>query len=202
MAEECTSFDLRISYFLNEHLRSSKVSVETVSQALAILGELAPPPRLFATLRSAMAHADPYVRSTCALALGRRVDSLPWIRRLAEDNDERVRANTVEALWGRKGAEIESVLLTALNDAHHRVAANAAFGLYLTDPERYLPTVGMFVNHALPGFRCAAAWIIGKIGNPEHMSMLKPLLLDKNDKVRRAGFKSLATLRSAKGRAA
>ena len=71
----------------------------------------------------------------------------------------------------------------------------SVYGLCLIDPEKYFPKVASMIEHLLPGHRAAGAWLLGRIGDPRRLPMLKPLLLEKNALVRGAAFRALQTLR-------
>ena len=178
---EDSSYDLKVSEYLHDYLRSRRVEIEVVERVLEILGEIAPPRRLFATIKSVMSNASPQVafvikliferyaaqdaagpRSKPATPVAGDSHRLPWIQKLAADNDDRVRANTIEALWGRSGPEIETIFENAFADLHHRVAANAAYGLYLIEAAKGIPKVEALLQHSQPLRRAAGAWIWGK----------------------------------------
>ena len=58
---EDSSYDLKVSEYLHDYLRSRRVEIEVVERVLEILGEIAPPRRLFATIKSVMSNASPQV---------------------------------------------------------------------------------------------------------------------------------------------
>jgi HEAT repeat protein len=194
-AEERSSYDIEVSHYLTQQLLLPQADVDVVERALEILSAIAPPTRLHGALRTALAHDDPRVRSKAAGALGQCVADLPLLQRLLADGDPRVRANTLEALWHSKGGEIEAAFLRGFKDSHHRVVANAAYGLYLFDPEKHFDKVSALIGHPHSGYRAAGAWLLGKIGNPKHLPMLRPLLLEKSADVRGAAFRTLKILR-------
>jgi HEAT repeat protein len=196
-AKENHSFDVEVAQFLNAQWMATRVDMVAVERALEILGAIAPPGRLFGVLRAAMAQNDLAILSKAALALARHVDNVPVLEKLMTNPDSRVRANTIEALWGRKLDDLEPLLITALADRHHRVAINAAYGLYLLDPYKYIGEVEQFVNHPKAVHRAGAAWLIRKIGDPKYLPMLKDLVRDQSAEVRKAAFKTLALLRAA-----
>ena len=106
-----------------------------MERAIEILGAIASPARLFGVLRAAMSQEDPGIRSKSALALARHTDNMPILNKLVTDPDTRVRANTIEALWGRKISRFGANYLSELSeDDNHRVAINAAYALYLVNP--------------------------------------------------------------------
>jgi HEAT repeat protein len=196
-SREDHSFDLQIARFLNCQWMARRADVAAVERALEILSAIASPARLFGVLRGAMAQVDPGIRSKSAMALARHTDSLPILNKLVTDPDTRVRANTIEALWGRKIPEVAELLQRALKDDNHRVAINAAYALYLLDPLKHIAEVEAFVKHPQARFRTAAAWLIRKIGDARHLSLLKTLVRDDSQDVRRAAFRTLAALRPA-----
>lgn len=201
-SREDLSYDLQVAQFLNTLWMARRIDMEAIERAIEILSAIASAGRLKGVLRSAMAQEDPGVRSKSALALARHTDNMPILNILALDSDPRVRANTIEAMWGRKLAGAAELLETALRDDNHRVAINAVYGLYLLEPLRHLEKVEGFVRHPQPRYRMAAAWLIRKIGDATHMGLLKPLVRDDSPEVRRAAFRTLAELRPAAVKAA
>ena len=194
-SKEDLSYDLQIAQFLNAQWMARRADVGAVERALEILSAIASPARLFGALRSAMSQDDPGVRSKSALALARHTDNLAFLTKLVTDPDTRVRANSIEALWGREIPGIAELLQESLKDENHRVAINAAYALYLLDPVRHLAEVEVFIRHPQSRFRMAAAWLIRKIGDARHLNLLKTLVRDESQEVRRAAFRTLAALR-------
>jgi HEAT repeat protein len=196
-AEERRTYEIEIFRYLTQQLLLSDVDVDVVERALEVLLAIAPIARLHGALRSAFAHEDARVRSKAAIAVARCIADLPLLQRLLGDTDARVRANTVEALWYMREPEIEAIFFRSLADPYHRTVANATYGLYLIDPEKYFSRVTLLVDHPHAGYRTAGAWLLGKIGDAAHIPLLRPLLLEKNTDVRGAAFRALAALRAA-----
>lgn len=195
-AEDRRSYDIEIFRYLTLQLTAARVDVDIIERTLEILAAVAPPARLHGAIRTVLGHEDAHVRSKAAVTIGRCVADLPLLQRLLTDSDPRVRANTLEALWQMKGSEVESIFMRALGDLHHRAVANAAYGLYLIDDQKHRDKVSALIEHRSAGFRAAGAWLLGKIGDPKNLPLLKPLLLEKNAEVRSAAFRTLKTLRS------
>jgi HEAT repeat protein len=189
------SYESQIADFLNTQWASGSVDLPAIERAIEILGAIAPPTRLFGVLQVAMSQQDSCVRSKSALALATRTDSLRVLNKLVTDSNARVRANTIEALWGRHIPGVEELFQKALTDGNHRVAINAAYALYLLDPAKHMADVETFLNDPRTRFRMAAAWLVRKIGNPGHLCLLKTLVRDESAEVRRAAFRTLAVLR-------
>jgi HEAT repeat protein len=196
LAEERQGYDTEVFRYVSDQLTATKVDLGVIERGIEVLDAIAPRARLHAVLRAALAHEDGRVRSKTAVVVGRMVADLPLLQRLLADSDSRVRANTLEAVWGMKGADIEMIFVRALGESNHRVVANAAYGLYSIDPEKYFPQITGLIDHAGAGHRTAGAWLLGKLGNPDNLPLLKPLLVEKNSEVRGAAFKSLKILRS------
>ncbi|MES1260330.1 MAG: HEAT repeat domain-containing protein [Acidobacteriota bacterium] len=196
-ARENLWYDLQIIQFVSDQWDARHIDMGALERGLEILGAISPPRRLFGVLRTAMSQDDPELRSKAALALAKHVENTSVLEKLATDGDARVRANTIEALWHRHTPAAEAVLLRALDDTHHRVAINAAYGLYLMNPGKYIGQVEAFVGHPQPGHRIAAAWLIRKIGDPGLLRLLKTLVRDDDPEVRRTSFRTLAMLRSS-----
>jgi HEAT repeat protein len=196
-SEERQSYEVEVFRHLSQQLLKRKVDVDIVERSLEVLIAIAPLARLHGALRSALAHDEARVRSKAAVAVGRCVADIPLLQRLLIDTDARVRANTLEALWTMRGAEIEAVFLRSLTDTHHRTVANATYGLFLIDRGKYFPKVTALIDHPHAGYRAAGAWLLGKIGEPDNLPLLRPLLSEKNSDVRGAAFRALAILRAA-----
>lgn len=195
MAAAETAFDTRITQALSLQWVAHQPDLAVVERLLDLLAEIAQPIRLFQALRSALSHADPHIRSKSALLLGRKVENPDVLTQLVKDEDARVRANTVQALWGRTTDGARAIFDVALQDLHHRVAANAAYGLFLLDPPGHPVRLVRFIRHPHPRFRRAGAWILKKIGDPANLRLLQPLVTDKNAEVRTSAFNALVALR-------
>ena len=194
---DCT-YDLEIGHFLTSQCLARNLDLKSVERTLEVLRAISSAGRLASVLRSCMTQDHSQVRSKAALILAPHFEGVPVLEKLAtSDADPRVRANTVEALWGRNTPQAETLFCKALKDVHHRVSANAAYGLYLIDPARYAAVVETFAAHALPEWRMTAAWLMRKMGPGKHCEPLKNLIRDTHAGVRRAAFQTVAALRAS-----
>jgi hypothetical protein len=126
---------------------------------------------------------DERIRSKAAkLICGMGLNTALVERHLGSE-DSRVRANTVEALWGTMTKEAEAIYLEALNDGCHRVVANAIVGLYPIDKVLAMETLKQLTEHSSPMFRLAMVWVIGKIGDGEGVELLQRLSRDHSPAV-------------------
>jgi HEAT repeat protein len=196
LSAECPGLDIEVFQYLTRKLRVPGVDLAVIGRILEILVAITPPARLHGVLRAGLAHYDAEVRSKAAVAVGRYMADAPLLQRLLTDADARVRANTLEALWHMRQPEVEAIFMQGLSDSHHRVVANAMYGLCLIDRDKYLPNVRGLLEHPLASHRVAGAWLMGRIARPEHLPLLRPLLSDGTAEVRAAAFDALAILRS------
>jgi hypothetical protein len=196
LSDERRSFEIEVFRFLSQQLSLAGVDAGIIERTLEVLIAVAPLTRLHGALRSALSHVDFEVRSKAAVAVAHCVADDPLLQRLLSDNDARVRANTLEALWDMRAPGIEEAFVRALSDTHHRTVANAIYGLYLIDPEKYLPRACSLIDHPHPSYRASGAWLLGKIGDAANISRLRPLLTERNAAVRTAAFAALSVLRA------
>jgi hypothetical protein len=193
------AFELDLVQFLQAHCLSSRVSLPTVFRGLEILGGLlcgnADESRLITLLRPFLRSSDPQIASKCVLVLGRQSRSMAWLRSVMNETDERIRANLIEPLWQRKEPEVEAVLQSALRDPHPRVAANAAYGLYLMGSGLWPDALQNLVGSQDAAFRRSGVWVLKCAGTPDAPARLQPLIRDTNTDVRKAAFSALRHLR-------
>ena len=105
-------------------------------------------------------------------------------------SDPRVRANSIESIWGGGNSNARRCLINALRDGHPLVPGNALMGLHLLGDR----PVRSMLQHEKPGFRVTAAWVMGKIGAPEFRGDLKRALLDPNAHVRSSAARAMKLL--------
>ncbi|MCS7042163.1 MAG: HEAT repeat domain-containing protein [Bryobacteraceae bacterium] len=115
---------------------------------------------------------DPRTRSRLALLWGRLAPLARLGEAYFEDADPRVRANAVESLWGRDDEEAVARFRAALHDDFPRPAANACVGLYLAGRTEALRELRNMALHADFRFRAAAAWAMGRTGDPRFLPLL------------------------------
>jgi len=134
------------------------------------------------------------LRSQCVRMLVLQEQHLKWAGNLLEHYDPRRRANVIEDLWLNVQPGLRELFLTATRDPHHRVAANAVYGLHLMGDPRVSDLLEQMKGNRNPRFRRAAAWLIRKIGHARLRPMLKPLIRDEDAVVRGAAFQTLGVL--------
>lgn len=139
-------------------------------------------------------NGDECLQSQFVRILACQETDLKWAEKLLKHYDPRFRANVIEGLWHTGQPGLRDLFLRAAKDTHHRVAANAVYGLYLIEDPCVSDLLEQMKGHRNPRFRRAAAWLIRKIGKAQLRSMLKPLIRDENAVVRGAAFQTLGVL--------
>ncbi len=166
-----------------------------VLRVLEILTGISDGVRVMAQLMQLLRDPNPRVRSKVVLLIGRAKKELRWIEPYLKDPDHRIRANAVEACWSMNSAEATQVFKAASQDFHHRVAANACFGLVAAGcPDANLQ-VEQLASFNEPLFRAAAAWVMGKTGDPAFLPTVVEMAKSKESVVRRAAIRSVVALR-------
>jgi hypothetical protein len=194
--EHSAIFDIKLSTFLQAQCLAEHVQIPLVLRGLEVLEAITEQANLLTVLRFFLRSGVPQVMSKCVLMLGRRCPSVDWMKHVMSEGDDRVRANLIESLWRRSEPEdIKFILQDALQDDHHRVAANAAYGLYLSGHEEHKPGIDLLVSNRNPAYRRAGIWVIKSIGGEEALARIKPLILDQDALVRRAAFAAIVSLR-------
>ena len=144
---------------LLEILSQTRVRLEVISRLAPVLRD-----------------PNPRVHSKMAFLMARVAPDGEWVSEGMADSDPRVRANVVEALWNQKSEFANRLFHRASEDAHHRVSANATYGLYLQGD----PAALAKIRHLLLGSdglaRRAGLWLVERTKDPRYLSMLGKLI--------------------------
>lgn len=142
-----------------------------------------------------MAYPDKIVRAKAALLIGRSTRNVAWIARRLLDRDLRVQASAVEALWGLDAGETKPHFLSALKSSNNRVAANAAYGLYLSGDSGAPRVLLDLLRHNDPAFQLSALWAIGKTRDERFLAALSEYYKHVQGKLRLAAVGAMAKIR-------
>lgn len=173
------------------------IQPEDTGRLLDILGEISGGTRILPSLIRLMRHSDPHLRSKAVLIIGRGSRSVTWAQRRLSEEDHRVRANAVEALWGLDTAAARELLHFAAHDQNNRVAGNALLGLYWLGDCSVIPEILKMAAHDSSLFRSTAAWVMGETGDPRFTEALAGLIKEPNNAVRKRGFAALGQIKAA-----
>lgn len=194
-ARDSPGFEFELSKFLQTRCMTTTIDHPTVFRGIEVLGSLLDESRLLAFMRPFLRSRDAQIASKSALILGRQSRGLGWMTNIRAESDDRIRANLVESLWSRREPEVEQVLQGALRDSHHRVVANAVYGLYLMESEAWIAGLDGLLRSHNPVCRRSGIWVIQSAGGTMAAARLKPLIRDADPSVRRAAFAALKSLR-------
>jgi hypothetical protein len=175
----------------------SSAELPSAVRVLDVLDEISPGRRLIPVLGYLTRYPDSLVAGKATMLIARRICNASWIRRHMDSGDPRIRANVVEGLWGLEAPYVRSTNLDAIYDHHNRVVGNALLGLHLMRD----PVVERKVQHMTRddrvAFRSTAAWLLGRIGEPESARQLHGLLKDDSFAVRRSALRALLAMRKS-----
>jgi hypothetical protein len=154
--------DLIASVKLEIDLNGAGVSRKDLTRLLELLARSVETERLGAMLAKLCDHPDERIRSKVAVLAGSMVRQNPAFASLLKDVDPRVRANAVEALWGKRDEESVELFREAGREAHPRIAANGLYGLYLAGDITCIPNILKLARDGELTRKLAGAWLIGK----------------------------------------
>ncbi len=141
-------------------------------------------------------YPDPMVRASAVLLIGRAGKNADLMGRMLLDPDPRVQANAVEALWIFKEDACKPMLFTAAKSKHHRVAGNAAVGLYRMAEIRSVGLLLEMAQHKEPAFRLTAIWAMGDTGDARFVQILTDIYRKRVGTERVGSLRALARIRS------
>jgi hypothetical protein len=153
-------------------LPPSVANAARVVRLLDVLEAASPQPRFYLFQSELMSYPDTLVRSKSAFLIASTSKSVSLVGKLLLDDDVRVQANAVEALWTFDAGDARSLLETAALSKTPRVAANGAVGLYRIGD---LSSVRMLFSMAAQDDaspRTSAAWAMGETGDPRFLPFL------------------------------
>jgi HEAT repeat protein len=178
----------------------SRVAPDRAKRMMDILSEIAKGARAVGSLRGMVRHPDPHLRSKAVLMIGREQRNLDWVRHRMAEADPRVRANAVEALWGRHTEEARALLQAATSDPHNRVVGNALLELYRMGHLSAIAGLFRMAGEESALFRASGAWAMGETADPRFAEVLGRMLGDAGDAVRKRAFESLRRIKAAAAR--
>lgn len=117
-------------------------------------------------------HSDPIVRSKAALLIPKCSNNTAWVGRLLADSDPRVQANAIEALWSLDATPCRQLLIASSKSRHHRVAANAAVGLYRLGDVAGIPLIFELARSTESPSRAAGFWAMATTRDPRFLPFL------------------------------
>jgi hypothetical protein len=187
--------DVRLAKQLPGRYRAIEESeLAATVRVLDVLDEISPGRRLVPVLGYLTHHPDHRIAGKATMLVARRVTNADWIRRHIAVGDPRIRANVLEGLWGLDTPYARQTCVESLEDGNNRVVGNAVVGLHLLREKGLDHRMIRMSLDARIGFRCTAAWLLGKIGGEEFFEQLKRLIRDDSPAVRRTALHSMLVI--------
>ncbi len=183
-----------------QFLRTFLKEVEPLTLTPQILRALSLAPAtgdsaLLPWLKKMTQHTDDRIRSRAVKLLCEIRPVKSQIDRQMLDENARVRANAIEALWNVKTAEVTEMFRTALSDSNHRVVGNALVGLHRQgEPEAFAKMTELCQSQQV-SVRRAMAWCLGFIADERGITLLLELSKDVAPVVRNQARRSLLALK-------
>lgn len=195
-----TQLHIRLIQFLvTAMLEGREVDEQSVNRLLEVLGSVTDGFGIQGFLRQMLQHPNPRIRSKVTLLVGNGEQGIRAIRKLLLDPEEdpRVRANAVEALWSYQQNDVLEVFRDLLRDFNNRVAGNAALGLYLAGNPESISAIREMAAHPDRRFRDTALWVMGKTEDPRFLPFIGRQLGEATGDLRKSVFRSLAAIKRA-----
>lgn len=194
------SLDLKLA---RRFSRGDRPMSDAVAQrTLNLLAEVAHNARVLPLIIRLLSHPNPRLRSKAALIIGRAHIAPHTAERLLSEQDPRVRANAIEALWGSDTRKIRRALREAVADGNNRVAGNALLGLFRLGDTATIPRILAMAASAESESRATAAWVMERTGNPRFLPVLARMVGERHPRARTRVFHAIAALNHAAARLA
>ena len=159
--------------------------IEEVSDSMGVRPSFAP----------LLHHPNRRIRSKAALLIGRLNRNPGLAEEQLSDEDARVRANAVEALWGSDDLGCAAFFYDAARDTHQRVAGNAIVGLYMLHQVSSIRLLHELADRPSLAWQITAAWAMGITGSPRFQPALTRLMSVGDPQLRQHAIRSLSRIR-------
>jgi hypothetical protein len=171
------------------------IKVSAALRALRLVAAISDCTRLSSYLIQLLRHPSVEVQSRVVLLLGRANLNLSRVKTFLSSENPRMRANTVESLWGHQSGAVQEVLRGAINDSCGRASMNALVELCRQGDREAFERIGKAAASSDAVQRSRSAWAMGQSGDPEFGPLLDNLAEDGDTNVREMALKAQAKLR-------
>jgi hypothetical protein len=190
-------FDLKLA----EQFGGLSTEDPEAMRSLTILAEVSGTGRLRPFQTDLLSHPNAHVRSKAALLLGRSRTNPNWVGDQLLDDDARVRANAVEALWDTDDPACLQFFRSVVGDVNGRVVTNALVGMYRHDDISSIQKLQQMADNADVSWQIRAAWAMGMTGDVRFLGSLTRLMCAGDPKLRWHAIRATAAIRRAIQRA-
>jgi hypothetical protein len=187
--------DIRLLRLLQPGRTAVPLDSWRTSRMLEVVSAITDGARIQTILPNLLRHTDPRVRSKAALLVGRFNPNWESLFERLGDGDCRVRANSVESIWGLSSSEACRMFLIATRDGNNRVAANGVVGLHMAGSLVAVRIVQKLARSEDPAFRAAGAWAMGEVKDPRFLPFLASMMEDPMSSVRRNTIRATVRIR-------
>lgn len=145
---------------------------------------------------------DVIVKSGLVKVFARNCGSsgVPLLIRCLNDDDPRVRANTVEVIEAQNIKGCEREIIKLLNDSENRVKVNAAKYLVKIGYQQAFYTLRAMLVSPEVWLRDSVIFALGEIGDQPSLILLKAALKDPNQGIRLSVLKALSKMNNSTSR--
>jgi HEAT repeat protein len=195
VASQDPQFDRKLVRRLLDCLKANSRDEKRAERILSIAAAVSEPERLGPLLDKLLTDHNQRLRSKAALLHARATRDPRVIESLLDEPSPRVRANSIEALWGIHSAYARDVLQRAARDPHNRVAGNAVLGLLRLRDASAGERIREFAASEDARLRATAAWVMGASAMQGFREELVRMIRDPDMRVRHSVFQAIARLR-------
>lgn len=187
--------DVKLVALLAQRRPTGQKGAPDALRVLEVVAAVGDGMRVIPVLVQLLKTSDPRVRSKVALLLGRINRKLQSAGQHLAEQDARVKANSIESLWGLSSAEARSAFREATTNTDNRVAGNGAFGLYLCGDLEGVEHLLAMADHDSARFRATAAWAMAQTQDPRFLPRLGRLVSDPDPGVRKNAFRAVRRIK-------
>ncbi len=197
IARVAAKFDPSLHVTLLRHLMENRAQGQALRELdpvrmLEIVEAVSAGSGAMALVSQLLRHPDGRVRSKAALLLGRGNRNPHFAERLMTDEDGRVRANALEALWGLRDEETIRLFRQGVDESHHRIVANSLVGLYRAGLAESIELLVEKAAHPDIQLRRAVVWALGETRDPRFQPLLARMLKESVGELRSTVFRARA----------
>ena len=158
-------------------------SVDEILRQIEVLARCIDSIRLARLLTELSKHSDPRIRSKAVLFSGQLIDSSNESRAL-QDPNARVRANALEAMWGRQDDQAIALFKKHSNQKGLRESVNSLLGLHQAGHLSARTQLMELADSSDTRLQLGAIWAMGQTKDPRLHIYLQTRLRNSSDPLR------------------